>query len=41
MRRANMEGSVLTNVTAFEMNFLRKRIYFVKTACASPQLIML
>jgi len=36
-----MEGSVLTNVTASEMNILGKSINFVNTACASPQLITL
>jgi len=41
MKRVNMEGTVLTDVTASEMNFLGKRINFVNTACASPQLIML
>jgi hypothetical protein len=41
MRRVIMEGSVLTNVTASEMNFLGKRINFVNIAYASPQLITL
>ena len=36
-----MEGSVLTNVTASEMNFLGKRINFFNTAYASSQLITL